>query len=459
MKFIFQFSAFVFLPFALSSLCAREELPLMNPISEPVEYGDLTLHLEHWLTLPATSDKSPKARINTMISPRDGSRRIFINDLRGPLYVVVEDNYRTYLDLPDHLPGFYDKRGLGGGFNFFTFHPDFAVNGLFYTVHSEEPGVKVPDFIGPTHKDVRPLDSIILEWKATDPSASPFEGNYREIMRVSFPGQIHTLQDMVFDPYAKPGDVDYGLLYIGVGEGGATESGQSDSLSRLDSLLGTIVRIDPFGTNSANGNYGIPNTNPYANDGDDNTFGEIWAIGFRNPHRFAWDTEGRLLATDIGKTNVEEINIIEPARNYGWPYREGTFEIQLDRNKFGLLPLSKDDNGYTYPAAQFDHMDGSAILGGYVYTGNNHPLLLGKYVFGEILRGHMFYTEVAELQFGKLATIKKFRVTHQGQETTMQKLAGKGRTDLRIGIDPDNELYLMEKAQGRIYKIASVNQK
>jgi len=104
-------------------------------------------------------------------------------------------------------------------------------------------------------------------------------------------------------------------------------------------------------------------------------------------------------------------------------------------------------------------MDGSAILGGYVYTGNNHPLLLGKYVFGEILRGHMFYTEVAELQFGKLATIKKFRVTHQGQETTMQKLAGKGRTDLRIGIDPDNELYLMEKAQGRIYKIASVNQK
>lgn len=447
-----------FLPSIFSGLSARDELPLMDPISEPIGWGDLMLHLEHWMTVPPTSKKAPRARINSMKPATDGSGRLFLNDLRGPLYSIKNGKLTTYLDLREHLPRFYDERGLGGGLNFYEFHPEFETNGLFYTTHSEEPSAEVPDFIGPRGQPGTSIDSVILEWKATNPNAPTFEGSFRQLMRVRFPIHIHFIQDMVFNPHAKPGDEDFGLLYIGVGEGGSLIAGQADFLNRTDSIWGTIIRIDPLGSNSANGQYGFPDTNPWASDGDDKTLGELWAIGFRNPHRFAWGSDGRLFATDIGETNVEEINLIEKGRNYGWPHREGTFEFQLDHNKLGLLPLPENDKGYTYPVAQFDHRDANAISGGYVYEGTKHPLLKGKYVFGAIVRGHLFYTEATELKFGQQAPIKKFRLSIGGKETSMAKLAGAARVDLRIGMDQDHELYVFEKNKGQIFKITGVTQ-
>jgi hypothetical protein len=438
------------------SVDAREELPLMDPIPEPIGWGDLALHLEHWLTVPATDAKAPLARINCMKPAPDGSGRLFLNDLIGPMYSIINDKITAYLDLRSHLPAFYNERGLAGGFNFFEFHPEFEKNGLFYTIHTEEPQQKEPDFIGPHHKDARGIDCIILEWRAQDPAAPVFKGNFREIMRVRFPTHIHFVQDMVFNPNTTPGDEDYGLLYIGVGEGGSMIAGQADNIHRLDSLLGNVIRIDPLGTNSANGNYGIPASNPWASDGDDQTLGELWAIGFRNPHRFAWDPDGRLFVTDIGEANVEEINLVEKGHSYGWPHREGTFEFQLDPNKFGLLPLPDNDEGYTYPIAQFDHYDADAISGGYFYRGSKHPLLKGKYVFGAIVRGHLFYLNAADIKLGSLAPIKKFRVFSQGTETSMAELADSGRVDLRIGIDQANKLYVFEKNKGQIFKIAKV---
>jgi glucose/arabinose dehydrogenase len=160
--------------------------------------------------------------------------------------------------------------------------------------------------------------------------------------------------------------------------------------------------------------------------------------------------------TDIGEANVEEINLVEKGHSYGWPHREGTFEFQLDPNKFGLLPLPDNDEGYTYPIAQFDHYDADAISGGYFYRGSKHPLLKGKYVFGAIVRGHLFYLNAADIKLGSLAPIKKFRVFSQGTETSMAELADSGRVDLRIGIDQANKLYVFEKNKGQIFKIAKV---
>ena len=88
---------------------------------------------------------------------------------------------------------------------------------------------------------------------------------------------------------------------------------------------------------------------------------------------------------------------MEKGERYGWPHREGTFELQTDRNKFGLLPLPDNDSGFTYPVAQFDHMDAAAISGGYVYQGNHHTLLRGLYVCGAIVQGHLFYTDASKL--------------------------------------------------------------
>lgn len=439
---------------SLYPLGAREELPFMNPIPEPIGWGEFALSLEHWLTVPATDAEAPRARINCMKAAPDG--RLFLNDLRGPLYRIEDDELSIYLDLRERVPDFFSQKGLAGGFNFFEFHPEFETNGLFYTIHSEKAGDATPDFNGATPEDSARIDCVILEWTATDPRAATFSGSFRPIMRVRFPMHIHFVQDMTFNPYSKPGDEDYGLLYIGVGEGGSMKAGHADRIHRLDSLLGNIIRIDPSGSNSANGHYGIPATNPWASDGDSQTLGENWAIGFRNPHRFAWDAQGRLFVTDIGETNIEEINLVEKGRSYGWPHREGTFEFQLHPDKFGLLPLPDDDRGYTYPVAQFDHQDARAISGGYFYQGTKHPLLKGKYVFGAIVLGHLFYLDASELAHGQLAPIKKFRIFSGGTETDMATLADSQRVDLRLGMDRKHELYVFEKSQGQIFKIAEV---
>jgi len=451
------FAASILCPFA--NTLAGEALPFRNPIPESVVRGDLTLHLEEWLTFPATRDGKQKTRINAMKPSVDGSDRLWVNDLEGLLYFVKNEEIHSYLDVRDFLPEFQSSNGLGGGLNFFAFHPEFRTNGLFYTVHSELPGKKRPDFIGQEHVGRSPLDGILVEWKTQDPAAPSFSGKFRELLRVRFPMHIHTMQDIAFNPLAKPDDEDYGLLYIGIGEGGSMLLQQYGNIHRLDSLLGTVARIDPLGSNSANGQYGIPDSNPWAGDGDESTLGEIWAYGFRNPHRFSWDTggSGKFLITEIGESSIEEVNLGEAGRNYGWPHREGTFEFQLDPNKFNLLTLPEGDEGFTYPVAQFDHSDGDAINGGYVYRGKKHPLLQGKYLFGDITRGTVFYCDEAELEIGSLAEIKKMQLKVNGKETTMIELVGSGRVDLRIGIDNAEELYLMEKFGGRVYKIVSVS--
>jgi glucose/arabinose dehydrogenase len=93
-----------------------------------------------------------------------------------------------------------------------------------------------------------------------------------------------------------------GKLYICIGDGQSTIKGFPLNTSRLDAILGSILRIDPSGNNSANGKYGIPSDNPWVGDADPNTLGEIWAMGFRNPHRISWDTagDGKMLSGDIG---------------------------------------------------------------------------------------------------------------------------------------------------------------
>lgn len=446
----------------LVCLCIRlmgDELPFRDPIREPLQWGDLSLEVEEWIQFPRSKKGNPKTRINAMKPSNDGTERLWVCDLEGLLYFIRDDKIHDYLDVRDYLPEFYAEEGLGGGLNFFTFHPEFKSNGLFYTVYSERPGKKDPDFVGKDFRPRRPLDGILVEWKADDSTADVFKGTHRELFRVRFPIHIHTMQDISFNPFSKPGDEDYGLLYIGVGEGGAMKTRQFESILKLDSLLGTIARIDPAGRDSANGQYGIPSGNPWAEDGDPNTLGEIWSIGFRNPHRLIWDPTdgGRLLATDIGEDTIEELNIIEPRRNYGWPVREGTFQFQLDPNKFSLLSLPEEDVGFTYPVAQYDHSEGDAIIGGYIYGGKQHPLLAGKFVFGDITRGNLFYLNASELKFGQQAAIKKLGLVVNGRETTMKELTGAGRVDLRIGEDHNQELYLLEKFNGRVYKVTGVS--
>ena len=450
--------------FLLCALIGRAQ-PIADPVPETPASSGITLRIDEVFHIPASAGSAPRARINHLKPMRDAQRRVMVNDLNGPFYVIADGQVRQYLDFDDEFPRLATSPGLGTGFTSFAFHPDFANNGKFYTAHSERPGSGRPDFTGPVSAAPVALQGVIMEWIATNPSASIFAGSRRELLRVDLTHTIHGMQEIAFNPNSTAGDPDYGKLYICIGDAGSTIRGYPLNAHRLDSVLGTILRIDPAGNNSRNGKYGIPADNPWATDGDPNTFDEIWAYGFRNPHRISWDSggDGKMLSGDIGERNIEELNLIEPGNDYGWNEREGTFVINPDfennpgngaREDVFALPSNDADFGYTYPVAQYDHDVGLAIVSGFVYRGSlANNVLGGKFLMGDIVNGKLFVVDADHLRQGTQRGIEEVELELNGQKRTLLQIVGDSRADLRFGIDANNELYLLEKRTGRIYQV------
>ena len=279
-------------------------------------------------------------------------------------------------------------------------------------------------------------------------------GKGREIFRTDMPTGIHGVQEISFNQHTKPGDKDYGLLYIGIGDGGSAEIGYPLVSEIPQKVCGSIIRIDPLGSNSMNGQYGIPDNNPFSTN-DAKSAREIYAWGFRNPHRFNWSKSGQLLAINIGEHAIEALNIIIPGRFYGWPIREGTFMERFFNHMGKVYPLPSNDSIYNvvYPVAQFDHDDGTAISGGFEYRGSAIPQLAGKYVFGDIGTGKLFFVNVKDLKLGKQGTIKKWNISINGVPTTLAELCMNYRVDMRVGMDSKGELYILTKQDGKVYKL------
>ena len=145
-----------------------------------------------------------------------------------------------------------------------------------------------------------------LEWTAKNPSAPTYDGGApRELMRFEHPFGNHNGGQLSFNPLAALNSADYGLLYVGLADGGSGGDPLNNA-QKLDSAFGKMFRIDPLGKNSSNGKYGIPKDNPFAGDNSPNTLDEIYAYGVRNPQRFAWDSRnGNLYLADIGQNIVE----------------------------------------------------------------------------------------------------------------------------------------------------------
>lgn len=171
-----------------------------------------------------------------------------------------------------------------------------------------------------------------------------------------------------------------GFLYIGTGDGGSggdpLNSGQSGN-----TLLGKMLRID---VESGVKPYAIPDTNPFLS-----TTGfrpEIWALGLRNPWRFAFDRKtGDLYIADVGQDLFEEVNV-QPANsrggeNYGWNTMEGLhcFESAVC-----------DQSGLTRPVLEYSHTFGDvSISGGHVYRGDEFPRMFGLYFFADFASGRV----------------------------------------------------------------------
>ncbi|MGV3558619.1 PQQ-dependent sugar dehydrogenase [Larkinella arboricola] len=426
--------------------------PLNDPIPAKIAQSGLQLKLEEVTTAPASADKIPLARINKMQVLPGKKDRLFLEDLRGTLYEMEGNSLRPYMSMAKERAGFIHTPGLATGFGSYAFHPDFYTNGLLYTTHTEKANAAPADF-GYADSIKVTLQWVLIEWKVTDPNATEFSGTGRELFRINMVSPIHGVQEITFNPLAKPGTPDYGMLYIGIGDGGCTENGYYFICKERSRPWGKVLRIDPKGRNSKNGKYGIPADNPFARD--KSALGEIFCQGFRNPNRISWTPDGKMLISDIGQAHSEELNLGKAGADYGWPDREGTFVInyrgRMDR--VYALPANDATFKYTYPVAQYDHDEGNAFSAGFVYTGTAIPALTGKYIFGDVVNGRVYYVESSQLTPGKQTPIRELAIQVAGRPATFQQLSNSKKTDLRFGTGLNNDFFLYTKADGRIYKI------
>ena len=169
-----------------------------------------------------------------------------------------------------------------------------------------------------------------------------------------------------------------GYLYIGLGDGG--EPGDPDgNAQNKATLLGSILRIDVSAVSDLE-RYRIPSDNPFV--GITGAREEIWAYGLRNPWRWSFDQEtGLMWAADVGQFTWEEINIINKGLNYGWNTLEGS-EC--------FLVHDCDDEGLQPPLATYGRVDGCAVIGGFVYRGDQLPSLVGAYLYADYCSGKIW---------------------------------------------------------------------
>jgi glucose/arabinose dehydrogenase len=372
---------------------------IVNPIVDRIPKGDVTIELQ----TVADGMASPLG----MACPDDGSGRFFVHDQAGQIWLVTTNGRATtpMLDVRTRLnPSAkydYDERGLLG----LVTHPNFAQHPFIYTYTSESNAAPADFPAAMTGGALPNHQSVIAEWKIDLANTNRIDPtSRREILRVDKPQSNHNGGTMRFGPD--------GLLYFTIGDGGnANDAGNGhipggNAQSTL-SILGKVHRIDVDGTNSANGKYGIPLDNPFNGT---NGLREVFAYGLRNPFCFSFDKQsGQLYLGDVGQNKVEEIDIITKGGNYGWNRREGTFWFDSGSGNIVTGPTGTVPPNMIDPIAVYDHDDGLAIIGGFVYRGTKIPALQGRYVFADwgsfnTPSGRLFYLDasnnVKELHIG-----------------------------------------------------------
>lgn len=445
-----------------------------DPFPTPIEATDgvIAVKFVEFASIPDVGGQAP--RMMLMLN-EPSTRRLFVSVMTGPLYTVSYDGKTVtpYVDI--NAPEWevsVQSQGNERGFHSFAFHPQFSERGApgfgkFYTVTDTTNTTRPADFkpLGGTHTH----DTLLLEWTAKNPSGATYDGAApRELLRFEQPFANHNAGHLTFNPLATPRDADFGLLYMGFADGGSGGDPMNHA-QNLGLAFGKILRIDPLGTNSANGKYGIPASNPFANDGDPNTLGEIFAYGLRNPQRIFWDSANRnMFISDIGQNTVEKISPITAGANLGWNIWEGSFMFVNGRPGGVNMTDPRKDPKVTYPVAEYSQLDpllqsSSAAIGGLVYRQKTIPQLTNLLLFGDNPSGEIFYVKADNLPKGGQDQIRRILLNDNGASKTFlqvikEKNAAQGKTpatraDLRFGEGPDGRIFLINKRDGVIRQL------
>lgn len=198
------------------------------------------------------------------------------------------------------------------------------------------------------------------------------------------------------------GDLDIGSdghLYVAVGDAGRDPRGDSgsaganDAAQDLSLLNGKILRITTDGFPAPGNPFTGPGTARCATRGNTaatptTTCQEIYAVGLRNPYRFAFDRNdgsGRFFINDVGQNTLEEVDAGALGANYGWPSREGNCP------QGQTAPCAGPAVGLTDPITVYGRSVGRSITGGaFVPNGLWPSVYDGAYLFGDYLSGEIW---------------------------------------------------------------------
>jgi glucose/arabinose dehydrogenase len=355
----------------------------------------------------------------------DGSGRLFVVEQAGLIRILHTDGSiepTPFLDITDRVRSPATGGGNEQGLLSVAFPPGYTKKGYFYVYYTRNDGNnQVARF------------NLSGDPNQADPASEV------PILLLEHPGQEnHNGGQLVFGPD--------GYLYIGTGDGGGGGDPYHNAQNPA-SLLGKILRIDveftiptlPYaqylpclqngvGQNQGSVAYRIPPDNPFVNK--PGYRGEIWAMGMRNPWRFSFDRQTHdLWIADVGQDKYEEVDF-QPAastggENYGWNIMEGFHCYNA---------TSCNSTGMTPPVVEYDHSQGCAISGGYMYRGATYPAMQGIYFYADYCSG------------------KVWGLRNNGGWQS-QKLLDSGLSVSSFGVSESGELYVADLASGAIDQV------
>lgn len=359
------------------------EAPKDNKQSDKLESAEYELKEIY----PSLKLKEPVALVY------DGDKNINIVERGGLIHTASDEapeDPSVLIDLTDIVDTSGQEMGLLG----LAFHPDYKENGYFFVNYTKEDKTFISRF---ERKGVEPVDlkteKVILTYD------QPYKNH-----------NGGTLQ------FGKDG-----FLYIATGDGGSSGDPKGNA-QNLESYLGKILRID---IDSKDKDYDIPKDNPFIDD--EKALGEIYAYGLRNPWKFSFDKERDLLiAADVGQGKIEEIDIIEKGKNYGWNILEGSKDYSGKK---------EDLKDHVLPIFEYEHDEGKSITGGETYYGKLNPSLNGLYIYGDFISGKIWGLKI-----------------NQDNTVENHELLDTDKMISSFGLDGDGEIIVVD-FNGKLYKL------
>jgi len=202
--------------------------------------------------------------------------------------------------------------GGEGGLLGLAVHPDFRTNGLVYLYY--------------TYRDGPKLANRLVKYK--------LQGNVLvqpQVLLSGIPGAgNHDGGRIKFGPD--------GTLFVTTGD-----ASNSDSAQDKDALSGKILRLRDDGS--------VPSDNPFPGS-------PVYTLGHRNPEGIAWDSQGRMWATEHGSAATDELNSVRPGKNYGWP------TIRGDQKATGMESPAVHSGSDTWAPSGLAFLNGSLYFAG-----------------------------------------------------------------------------------------------